>query len=762
MLKMTLYVLLTVFSLIVAKLVIDKNNHPKGLFHLFFAEMWERFSFYGMRALLVLYIVKDYMRSVENNEEIAYGIYAAYGALVYATPLLGGVIADRLIGYRKAIMLGGVLMAVGHFFMAFPTDFFFYGALALLIAGNGFFKPNISSLVGSLYEEGDIKRDSGFTIFYMGINLGACVAPLMCGYLGESFGWHYGFGLAGIGMLAGIFVFWDGMKKGIFGEEGLQPEEYRDRKFLNFNIDKWVYLFSVIIVPVFAYLIVAEANGNHILGSLINIILLISGGYMLYLIFSYAMSGEGKISMKLGAIMILAVLCAIFWACFEQAGSSIIIWTDKVINLGGFNASETNAINPFIIIFFAIPFSVLWSKLDAIKKNPNTPIKFGLGLTLLAIGFLFFGYSIKLMGGGEQIPFFTLVIGWLFITFGELCLSPIGLSKVTQLSPKTIVAFMMGLWFLSSTVAHYISGMLAKETTKPIIELASGKDEGNFIDGLNKKMIGEENYAIYAETYNVTDSLYQELDKKFINDYNQAKIIAEILDEEGEKMFDLENALKKGGETWNPLDDEHMDLYDAELDSLNKYVAIHQKIAQLEQDTSKLSELAQLKDNLIASESIWAKKGKSGFLIAGPFVKTIERIITEIVIDSIVGDNMNTIYAVERTTQDSLIMIPPSEREIFISDEQGNIAMKKNEDGKEVTKTYDLTSFQQNYLESNFRYKKGYFEEGSEVFERSQFATFISMRYNNLYGKIGFMTLLIAIGTFICSPIIKKLMGDVH
>ena len=744
MLKMTLYVLLTVFSLIVAKLVIDKNNHPKGLFYLFFAEMWERFSFYGMRALLVLYIVKDYMRSVENNEEIAYGIYAAYGALVYATPLLGGVIADRLIGYRKAIMLGGVLMAVGHFFMAFSTDFFFYGALALLIAGNGFFKPNISSLVGSLYEEGDIKRDSGFTIFYMGINLGACVAPLMCGYLGESFGWHYGFGLAGIGMLAGILVFWDGMKKGVFGEEGLQPEEYRDKKFLNFNIDKWVYLFAVIIVPVFAYLIVAEANGNHILGSLINIILLVSGGYMLYLIFSYASRGEEKVSLKLGAIMILAVLCAIFWACFEQAGSSIIIWTDKVINLGGFNASETNAINPFIIIFFAIPFSVLWSKLDAIKKNPNTPIKFGLGLTLLAVGFLFFGYSIKLMGGGEQIPFFTLVIGWLFITFGELCLSPIGLSKVTQLSPKTIVAFMMGLWFLSSTVAHYISGMLAKETTKPIIELASGKEKGNFIDGLNKKMIGEENYAIYAETYNITDSLYQELDLKFVSDYNQAKIIAEILDEEGEKMFDLEDALKKGGETWEPTpyNNGHMELYREELDSLKKYVAIHQQIAQLEKDTSKISELEQLKNDLLKSESIWAKKGKSGFL----FYKT------SLIVEETTTSNVDT------------ILNPTGEfgGEIYVLDSTGNIAMIENEEGEEVEKIYDLTSFQQNYLESNFRYKKGYFEEGSEVVERSQFATFISMRYNNLYGKIGFMTLLIAIGTFICSPIIKKLMGDVH
>jgi len=744
MLKMTLYILLTIFSLVVAKLVIDRNNHPKGLFHLFFAEMWERFSFYGMRALLVLYIVKDYMRSVENNEEIAYGIYAAYGALVYATPLLGGVIADRLIGYRKSIILGGVLMAIGHFFMAFPYDFFFYGALALLIAGNGFFKPNISSLVGALYEKGDIKRDSGFTIFYMGINLGACVAPLMCGYLGESFGWHYGFGLAGIGMLAGIIVFWDGMKKGVFGDKGLQPIEFQEKKFFNVNIDKWVYLFAVIIVPIFAYLIVAEANGNHMLGTLINAILMLSGLYMMYLIISYAQKGEGNVSMKLGAIMILAVLCAIFWACFEQAGSSIIVWTDKVINLGNFNASETNAINPFIIIFFAIPFSVLWSKLDQIKKNPNTPIKFGLGLSLLAVGFLFFGYSIKLMGGGEQIPFYTLVIGWLFITFGELCLSPIGLSKVTQLSPTKIVAFMMGLWFLSSTVAHYISGFLAKETTKPIIELASGIDEGNFIDGLNKKMIGEENYQIYADTYNITDSLYQELGAGFMLEYNDAKIIAEILDEEGEKMFDLENALKKGGQTYTM---DHYDLLRAEKDSLNKYVAIHKQIANLEKDSTidNSVQIQELKNILLNSSSIWAKKGKSGFVHIG--FGTEERRDTTIINAS--GDTLISNMA-------------ESIQKIYVLDSAGNIAMLENEEGDEEEKVYDLTSFQQNYLESNFRYKQGYFKEGSEVVDRGQFATFISMRYNNLYGKIGFMTLLIAFGTFIFSPVIKKLMSDVH
>jgi len=306
------YVLFTVVAVLGAKWFIEKDGHPKGLFYLFFAEMWERFSFYGMRALLVLYIIKDYMASVENNEEIAYGIYAAYGALVYATPLLGGFIADKFIGYRKAIMLGGVLMALGHFFMAFPTDFFFYGALGLLIAGNGFFKPNISSLVGSLYKDGDIKRDSGFTIFYMGINLGAAVAPLLCGYIGAEWGWHYGFGLAGIGMLAGVVVFWDGIKKGVFGDKGLQPKEYQNKTYLNLSVEKIVWVLGIIIVPISAYLILWEAGGNNFLGNIINVLLLISVGYAGYLMFENYRDGQPAAANKIGAILILAVLCAVF------------------------------------------------------------------------------------------------------------------------------------------------------------------------------------------------------------------------------------------------------------------------------------------------------------------------------------------------------------------------------------------------------------------------------------------------------------------
>ena len=330
--------------------------------------MWERFSFYGMRALLTLYLIKDYYSQLENSEEIAYGIYAAYGALVYLTPLIGGYLADKFIGYRKSIIYGGVLMALGHFFMAFPTDFFFYGALGLLIMGNGFFKPNISTLVGSLYEEGDVKRDGGFTIFYMGINLGAMIAPLFCGYLGETYGWHWGFGAAGLGMLAGLLVFWKGIKADVLGDKGMQPSKYKTKKILGLSISNLIYTLGFIAVPIFAYLIILDTQ-SALLGNVLTIVGAAVLLYVGYIIYDYkAVQKDHKSGDRLIAIMILAVFCTIFWACFEQAGSSITVWVDKCVNLVGMNASQTNAINPFYIVL-AIPFSWIWTKLGALNKT---------------------------------------------------------------------------------------------------------------------------------------------------------------------------------------------------------------------------------------------------------------------------------------------------------------------------------------------------------------------------------------------------------
>ncbi len=479
------YILFTVLILFIAKAYLDKKGHPKALFYLFFAEMWERFSFYGMRALLTLYLIKDYYSHLENNEEVAYGIYAAYGALVYLTPLIGGYLADKFIGYRKSIIYGGVLMALGHFFMAFPTDFFFYGALGLLIMGNGFFKPNISTLVGSLYEEGDVKRDGGFTIFYMGINLGAMIAPLFCGYLGEVYGWHWGFGAAGIGMLAGLVVFWKGINANVLGDRGLQPTEYIGKKIAGLSVTNFIYVLGFLAVPAFAYLIILDTQ-SEILGDVLTIVggaVLLYVGYIIYdfkIVQKDHQSGD-----RLIAIMILAVFCTIFWACFEQAGSSITVWVDKCVNLVGMTASQTNAINPFYIVLLAIPFSWMWTKLGGLNKNPNTPIKFALGIFQLGLGFLIFASTAHFMGEDGKIPFLFVFLGYFLITTGELFLSPIGLSKVTELAPKKIAAFMMGVWFLSSTFAHYISGVIAKLTTS-----GNENTESNWLSDLSNWFMG--------------------------------------------------------------------------------------------------------------------------------------------------------------------------------------------------------------------------------------------------------------------------------
>ena len=601
MIQLIGYVLFTALILVIAKAYLDKKGHPKALFYLFFAEMWERFSFYGMRALLTLYLIKDFYQDLQNNEEIAYGIYAAYGALVYLTPLLGGYLADKYIGYRKSILFGGILMALGHFFMAFPTEFFFYGALGLLIMGNGFFKPNISTLVGSLYEEGDIKRDGGFTIFYMGINLGAMIAPLFCGYLGEVYGWHYGFGAAGLGMLAGLLVFWKGIQANVLGDKGLQPVEYINKKVSGISVTNLIYTLGFVLVPVFAYLIIKDTESN-MLGDVLTYVGIVVLIYIFYLMYAYKsgdpenlnlkklLSFEGRIRRsqywqslfiviglyflilstmdsisvitndilsitlsalliiislatfwfsiaqttkrchdrnnsgwwqlipfytlwlmfadgdektndyginlkdnntehnknadRLLAIMILAVFCTIFWACFEQAGSSITVWADKCVNLVGMNASQTNAINPAYIVLLAIPFSWMWTKLGDIKRNPNTPMKFALGIFQLGLGFLIFASTAHFIGENGKVPFLFVFLGYFLITTGELFLSPIGLSKVTELSPKKIAAFMMGVWFISSTFAHYISGQIAKLTT------SGGSTESNWLSDLTDWFMG--------------------------------------------------------------------------------------------------------------------------------------------------------------------------------------------------------------------------------------------------------------------------------
>lgn len=456
-------------------------GHPKGLFYLFFAELWERFSYYGMRALLMLYMVNEFFTYITDEayrEEMSFGIFAAYGSLVYATPVLGGMIADKFIGFKKSILLGGVLMALGHFSMAFYfksdvlgfevsaiNHFFFYTALALLIVGNGFFKPNISTMVGRLYPEGDDRRDSGFTIFYMGINAGAFLAPLVCGWLGYEYGWHYGFGAAGIGMIAGLLVFMKGMNDGVFGDNGQQPVEYIEKKMYGMRTDYFFYLVAALMVPIAAFLVKYNAlevlEGMHLHSALLSLL-----GVVILGILAKKMIELSRMEVfRLLSVLVLTLLITVFWSFFELAGTAITLFAERNVNLTLLNASQTNAINPGYIIFLAIPFSMMWVYLSKTQRNPTTPNKFALGILQLGLGFIVFAMSAQYMDAAGRTPFMFLMIGYLLLTTGELFISPIGLSKVTELSPKSMTAFMMGVYFLSSSYAHYISGAIAKLTT---------------------------------------------------------------------------------------------------------------------------------------------------------------------------------------------------------------------------------------------------------------------------------------------------------
>ncbi len=456
-------------------------KQPRSLYMLFFAEMWERFSFYGMRALLLLYLT-DQLFAAEGAAEadrIGKGIYAAYGALVYATPFIGGIVADRILGYKRSVLLGGLLMAIGHFVMAIETEFMLYVALAFLIAGNGFFKPNISSMVGGLYESReDPRRDSGFTIFYMGINLGAGAAPLICGYIGETYDWFWGFSIAGIGMLLGLAVFWKWHP--LLGDNGEAPDEG--------VLKKWgapTYIAGFLSVAVFALLIRYFEVMSYVLTPFA---LLVIG-----VIVTYAVRAGGKEGKRLAVVLILLAFTTLFWAFFEQAGSSISLFTksnvDRTLGDMSVPTSIFQSVNPIFILVLAPLFVGVWASLARRGLEPPAPYKFAMGIALLGIGFLILGWSSGSVEAGEVtfreegelvtraaavVPMMFLVFGYLLHTMGELCLSPIGLSLVTKLSPKKIAAMVMGAWFLSSAMAHHLGGIISLLMSPPAEDAVPG------------------------------------------------------------------------------------------------------------------------------------------------------------------------------------------------------------------------------------------------------------------------------------------------
>jgi POT family proton-dependent oligopeptide transporter len=445
----------------------DLLGHPRGLFILFMTEMWERFSYYGMRALLVLYLTKHFL----FGDKDAGLIYGSYGALVYAMPVLGGLIADRYLGYKKAIKFGAILLVLGHFGMAFegpPSTMvegvvqrdslytqIFYLSLAFIVVGVGFLKASISTIVGQLYGENDPRRDAGFTIFYMGINLGAFVATLLCAYLGENYGWRYGFGLAGIGMLVGLACFISGDKylQGV----GAPPENADLSKptLAGFTRESAIYLTGII--GVFVIWQVIQRTGD--LGILLTGFASIVVGWVIWYSLSKCTPVERD---RMLVMLFLIVMSVFFWALFEQAGSSVTLFTDRNVAMGDFaTAGMFQSLNPFFIIVLAPIFAWLWVKLGQLNMEPSTPMKFGLATFQIGLGFAVLVFGASFAGPDGKVAVFWLAAMYFLHTTGELCLSPVGLSMVTRLSVAKVGGMMMGVWFLSSSFAAYAGGLIA-------------------------------------------------------------------------------------------------------------------------------------------------------------------------------------------------------------------------------------------------------------------------------------------------------------
>jgi len=442
-------------------------GHPRGLFVLFATEMWERFSYYGMRALLILYLTKHFL----FGDKTAGLIFGSYASLVYAMPVLGGLIADRYLGFKKAIMFGAVLLCCGHFGMAFEGppasvvdgevvraslhEQVFYLSLAFIVVGVGFLKASISSIVGQLYRQDDPRRDAGFTIFYMGINLGAFVATLLCAYLGETYGWRYGFGLAGIGMLIGLVTFIRGGRYLTGIGEPPVPEALTAKLFTGLSREGAIYLGGLASVLLVWQLI--QRTGE--LGLLLTGFGLVVVTWVIWFSLSQCTPAERN---RMLVMLLLIVLSVFFWALFEQAGSSLTLFTDRNVAMGDiFTAGMFQSLNPLFIIMFAPLFAWLWVKLSARNREPSTPMKFGLGIVQVGLGFAVLIVGAAFAGEDGKVAVVWLALMYLLHTTGELCLSPVGLSMVTKLSVARVGGMMMGVWFLSSSFAAYVAGMIA-------------------------------------------------------------------------------------------------------------------------------------------------------------------------------------------------------------------------------------------------------------------------------------------------------------
>ena len=534
-----LVILLAGGAYIVTRREPEFAGHPKGLYVLFFAEMWERFSYYGMRALLIFYLTQHWLFSDERSSII----YGAYTALVYITPVLGGYLADRYLGQRKAVLFGAVLLTAGHFTMAFegtggqadPTINVFWLALALIIVGSGFLKANISVIVGQLYPRTDIRRDGAYTIFYMGINAGAAIGTIIAGYLGQTYGWAYGFGAAGIGMLLGLVVFIY-FKPLLMGRGESRVPEKLESQVGPFKFEWLMYLVGlaavvgiwgliqfqevvgwllalfgvVLVVGVFYYSVFKLASPQAdrqtaLKASMVTLGGLIFLSFLLTAIGSFGATGVlafvsqefdllgfsfplWGFAAAIGALGILAILIEqtmaipgedrdritaamflifgsiLFWALFEQAGSSLNLYTDRYADRGGVPAAIFQSINPIYIILLAPLFAWLWTWLGRRGMEPSTPAKFGLGMIQLGAGFLVLVWGAYAVGLETATPIIFIFLIYLLHTTGELCLSPVGLSAMNRLAPAHMASIIMGTWFFASATGNFAAGLIAAAT----------------------------------------------------------------------------------------------------------------------------------------------------------------------------------------------------------------------------------------------------------------------------------------------------------
>lgn len=445
-------------------------GHPPGLAILFLTEMWERFSFYGMRALLIYYLTRHFLLT----DAAAATLYGSYTAMVYALPVIGGLIADRYLGARKSITLGALLLTLGHFVMAFEGDAAIridgeiirdglsmqtlFVALALIAVGVGLLKPNISTLVGKLYALDDQRRDGAFTIFYMGINLGAAVATILCGYLGETYGWAYGFGAAGIGMLFGLGVFLTGQKY-LLGHAEPPAPELLSQRWHGLNREHWLWLGIVTAV-------VIVWQGLQYDWLVQGFLLITAVVCAVSLVFFALWSCEGAERANMLIMMLMIIFSIFFWSLFEQAGTSLSLFTERNLDREVFGyevkPSQFQSVNPLFIILLAPLFAWLWGMLATFKMEPSLPAKFALGIIQVGLGFYALVIGAEFADSNGQVAVIWLVLAYMLHTTGELCLSPVGLAMVTRLSIARIVGAVMGIWFLSSAFAANLAALIAK------------------------------------------------------------------------------------------------------------------------------------------------------------------------------------------------------------------------------------------------------------------------------------------------------------